>query len=117
MTTFCVIYLFLPACLNIKTTFQTVENNLPDRASIFCQSFCQSLTFLRLTESTLLSSGERVKCQCRVPCSFGRVVEFNDHVNVELRASHVKKMPFRNLSALQVETRQDDPYRHTRVAR
>ena len=37
ITIFCVIYLFLHPVWTPKTTFQTVENNLPDRASIFCQ--------------------------------------------------------------------------------
>ena len=66
ITTFCIIYLFLdvsiflPACLNTKTTLQTVENHLPDRASIFDQLTFFTIHWIYFTFQRLMG-----KCQCR----------------------------------------------------
>ena len=67
ITTFCIVYVFLHALIFSQpvwtsnwTTFQTVENNFPDWASIYCQ-----LTFFTFHWAYFTLQRWTDKCQCR----------------------------------------------------
>ena len=76
ITNFCIIYLFLHALIfyqpvwTPKTTFQTVENNFPDRASFFRQ-----LTFFTLYRIYFTLQVWMGKCQFRALYLYCSVLE------------------------------------------
>ena len=76
ITTFCITYIFLHALIfyepvwTPKTTFQTVENNFPDRASFFRQ-----LTFFTLYRIYFTLQVWMGKCQFRALYLYCSVLE------------------------------------------